>query len=85
MRKTEKKSVMLERAEIPIRAVATSEMLPGNIGYIRLDSFISSKANSEMKLALKKLSGADGIVLDLRNNPGWFARKCNRNCKHVPR
>ncbi len=70
MRKTEKKSVMLERAEIPIRAVATSEMLPGNIGYIRLDSFISSKANSEMKLALKKLSGADGIVLDLRNNPG---------------
>jgi carboxyl-terminal processing protease len=70
MRKTEKKSVMLERAEIPIRAVASSEMLPGNIGYIRLDSFISSKANSEMKLALKKLSGADGIVLDLRNNPG---------------
>ncbi|MBI2812605.1 MAG: S41 family peptidase [Candidatus Melainabacteria bacterium] len=70
MRKAEKKSVMLERAEIPIRAVATSEMLPGNIGYIRLDSFISSKANSEMKLALKKLSGADGIVLDLRNNPG---------------
>lgn len=70
MRKTEKKSVMLERAEIPIRAVASSEMLPGNIAYIRLDSFISSKANSEMKLALKKLSGADGIVLDLRNNPG---------------
>lgn len=70
MRKAEKKTVMLERAEIPIRAVATSEMLPGNIGYIRLDSFISSKANSEMKLALKKLSGADGIVLDLRNNPG---------------
>lgn len=70
MRKAEKKSVILERAEIPIRAVATSEMLPGNIGYIRLDSFISSKANSEMKLALKKLSGADGIVLDLRNNPG---------------
>jgi carboxyl-terminal processing protease len=70
MRKTEKKAVVLERAEIPIRAVATSEMLPGNIGYIRLDSFISSKANAEMKTALKKLSGADGIILDLRNNPG---------------
>jgi carboxyl-terminal processing protease len=35
-----------------------------------LDSFISSKANAEMKIALKKVSGADGIVLDLRNNPG---------------
>jgi carboxyl-terminal processing protease len=70
MRKTEKKAVMLERAEIPIRAVAACELLPGNIGYIRLDSFISSKANAEMKIALKKVSGADGIVLDLRNNPG---------------
>jgi len=69
-RKTEKKVVALHRAEIPIRAVATQELLPGNIGYIRLDSFISSKANTEMKAALKKLSGADGIVLDLRNNPG---------------
>src|SRR6202012_2365704 len=48
----------------------TTELLPGNIGYIRLDSFISSKANSEMRIALKKLSTADGIILDLRNNPG---------------
>lgn len=70
MRKTDKKVVTLHRAEIPIRAVATQELLPGNIGYIRLDSFISSKANQEMKSALKKLSGADGIILDLRNNPG---------------
>jgi len=69
-RKTERKKVVMSRAEIPIRAVATQELLPGNIGYIRLDSFISSKANTEMRNALKKLSGADGIILDLRNNPG---------------
>ncbi|HEY9719425.1 MAG TPA: S41 family peptidase [Trichormus sp.] len=69
-RKTERKKVVITRAEIPIRAVATQELLPGNIGYIRLDSFISSKANTEMRNALKKLSGADGIILDLRNNPG---------------
>jgi carboxyl-terminal processing protease len=70
MRKADKKVVPLRRAEIPIRAVATQELLPGNIGYIRLDSFISSKANTEMRKALEKLSGADGIILDLRNNPG---------------
>jgi carboxyl-terminal processing protease len=70
MRKMEKRKVVLSRAEIPIKAVVTQELLPGNIGYIRLDSFISSKANQEMKSALKKLSNADGIVLDLRNNPG---------------
>lgn len=70
MRKQEHKKVALTRAEIPIKAVASSEILPGNIGYVRLDSFISSKANYEMKQALNKLSGTDGIILDLRNNPG---------------
>lgn len=60
----------LTRAEIPIRAVARKEVLPGNIGYIRLDSFISSKAAEEMKDALAQVSGTDGLILDLRNNPG---------------
>ena len=70
LRKLEKKKVAMNRAEIPIRAVANTEILPGNIGYIRLDSFISSKANTEMRDALKKTSSADGLIIDLRNNPG---------------
>ncbi|HEY9712105.1 MAG TPA: S41 family peptidase [Chroococcales cyanobacterium] len=69
-RKNEHKKIPLVRAEIPIKAVAAAEVLPGNIGYIRLDSFISSKATSEMKQALKKVSNTDGLILDLRNNPG---------------
>lgn len=70
LRGTEHKKFTLTRAEIPIRAVANESTLPGNIGYIRLDSFISSKANDEMRRALKDLSGTGGIILDLRNNPG---------------
>lgn len=69
-RKTERKKVTLKRAEIPIRAVVSKEYLPGNLGYIRLDSFISNKACDEMKEALVKLKNADGIILDLRSNPG---------------
>lgn len=65
-----RKKVRLQRAEIPIRAVANCEILPGNIGYIRLDSFISSKANSEMRDSLRKVENTSGIILDLRNNPG---------------
>jgi carboxyl-terminal processing protease len=65
-----RKEVNLKRAEIPIQAVVTQEILPGNIGYIRLDSFISNKAEKEMKDALQKLDKADGLILDLRNNPG---------------
>ena len=74
LRKTDKhedkRKVSLKRAEIPIKAVASCEVLPGNLGYIRLDSFISQKANSEMRQALKKLSSTDGLIIDLRNNPG---------------
>ncbi len=70
MRKTERRKVMLSRAEIPIRAVASTEKLPDNIGYIRLDSFISQKANQEMRQSLKKLADCDGLIIDLRNNPG---------------
>ncbi len=70
LRGSEHKKFTLMRAEIPIRAVANQTTLPGNLGYIRLDSFISSKANEEMRKALKDLSGTSGIILDLRNNPG---------------
>lgn len=70
LRGTEQKKVLLTRAEIPIRAVANEVVLPGNIGYIRLDSFISQKANEEMRQSLKHLSSCNGLILDLRNNPG---------------
>jgi len=60
----------LTRAEIPIKAVTKAVILPGNVGYIRLDSFISAKATEELKDALSKVEGADSLVLDLRNNPG---------------
>lgn len=69
-RKATRRKVMLTREEIPIKAVASAELLPGNIGYIRLDSFISQKANQEMRLALKKLNSTEGLIIDLRNNPG---------------
>lgn len=70
LRNTKREQVNLIRAEIPIKAIASCEVLPGNIGYVRLDSFISQKANDEMKEALKKVSSCKGLILDLRNNPG---------------
>jgi len=70
LRGAKRRKVTIVRAEIPIRAVVSQEILPGNIGYIRLDSFISSKANHEMRLALKRMSQTDALILDLRHNPG---------------
>jgi len=62
--------VAVRREEIPIKAVQTAQLLDGNIGYIRLTSFISQQATHEMREALNKLNGAHGLILDLRDNPG---------------
>lgn len=70
VRGKQKIKVAITRGEIPIKAVQTAKMLPGDIGYIRLSSFISEQATREMKEALSKLGGAKGIILDLRGNPG---------------
>lgn len=70
LRSGEKRAATMTRAEVPIKAVANVETLPSNIGYIRLDSFISHKANDEMRDALKKVGTTKGLIVDLRNNPG---------------
>lgn len=63
---------VITRAEIPIKAIAKghSKIIRSNIGYIRLNSFISKDASKEMKDAVKQLSKAEGLLIDLRDNPG---------------
>ncbi len=70
IRNKQKISVAITRAEIPIKAVQTSKIIDGDIGYIRLSSFISQQANKEMRDALSQVAKAKGIILDLRDNPG---------------
>ena len=63
------RTVNIVRQEIVIHAVS-SRMLDNNIGYINLSTFISNDAAREFKQALAKLSHADGLIVDLRDNPG---------------
>jgi retinol-binding protein 3 len=47
------------------------EIMPGNIGYIRLDRFTGSdNAIITAKSAMQFLSNSDAIIIDLRYNPG---------------
>jgi carboxyl-terminal processing protease len=64
-------TISVVRATIAVADV-TYRMLPGNIGYIRLDDFDRNDATEETKDALKALKGARAIILDLRSNPGGF-------------
>lgn len=64
----------IERANIELKSVSTKAPKIGkvddNIGYIRLSSFISRNAASEFQQALNSMKDKDGIIIDLRSNPG---------------
>ncbi len=59
-----------DNIEIP---TARGEMLPGDIGYVRLDSFGGETA-AELEEAMQNLErqGMKALVLDLRNNSGGY-------------
>lgn len=47
-------------------------MLPGNIGYVSLETFISDKGNDQLQAAIAELKskGAQKLIFDLRDNGG---------------
>ncbi len=64
----------IARDEIKLKSVSTNNPLglavPNNIGYIKLSTFLSSNAATEVQAALKDESNKGGYILDLRSNPG---------------
>lgn len=60
----------ITRAKIDVPNIE-SELLEGNLGYIRLYSFTEPAAD-DLRNAITTLAGqgADGFILDLRDNPG---------------
>jgi carboxyl-terminal processing protease len=58
------------RDEIPHYSIPFTFFVRPKVGYIRIDSFTET-TESELAESLKKLgSNLEGLVLDLRNNPG---------------
>jgi C-terminal processing protease CtpA/Prc len=60
------------RSEQEAPCVSDTRVLPGNVGYIKLDNFSSATVATEMKQAFRKLAKTNGIVLDMRDNHGGF-------------
>jgi len=68
---TELKEFELERAIIKIESIREATLLDDHIGYVRLSDF-RERTTQDLEDALKKLKdqAMDGLILDLRNNPG---------------
>lgn len=66
----------LKRAKIILQTVK-SEILDGQIGYIRISSFEKHTAEDFRKaLRNMELNGVKGLVIDLRDNPGGLVDVC---------
>ena len=65
-------TVSVMRDEIPQSAVQYSGILKPGIGYVHVTGFTSENTDSDLAAALKKMdySHLDGLILDLRGNPG---------------
>jgi carboxyl-terminal processing protease len=61
--------VTITRAIIKIRSVKYKELENGKIGYIRITQF-QEKTDEQLKGVLEKFKDKEGIIIDLRNNPG---------------
>ena len=68
------KAYSIVRDEIEIKSVSVKPpletVIPGDIKYIRLSSFISKNAAGEIESILNDSADAKGYIIDLRSNPG---------------
>lgn len=72
--------IKVTRGEIQLKSVQTVKMLSSDIGYIRLSTFMSTRAAQEVQDALVTLTPARGIILDLRENPGGLVSNAIEIC-----
>jgi tetratricopeptide (TPR) repeat protein len=59
---------------LPTSRTVIAEERPGGLGYIRLSNLADPKVIEEVRKALLELRDKEGIILDLRGNPGGFSR-----------
>jgi carboxyl-terminal processing protease len=60
----------IQRDSVHVGAV-TAEVLEGNLGYVLMDRVARNSA-AEMDSALAVLSGSEGLIIDVRRNPGGY-------------
>jgi len=66
----EQRDVSITRGEIPVFCVFDSRMMDKEIGYISIDTYISTSSVDDIIQNLSKLKSAKGIIVDLRGNCG---------------
>ncbi len=81
-----KVSITRDRIEVP--SVSWSPIPNSDVSYIKISQFTAG-VDRELEIALREITGAganQGIILDLRNNPGGFLQQAIRaNSQFLPK
>ncbi|CAN5410771.1 S41 family peptidase [soil metagenome] len=75
--------VRVRRSELELENISYKELLPSNVGYIRLTRF-SRRSAEDVRRALDEFrskSPLKGVILDLRDNPGGLLDAAVGICK----
>jgi carboxyl-terminal processing protease len=80
LRNSEKLDYNIPRRQLTLRAVH-GKILKDKIGYIKIDSF-KEEVNREFRQEFEKMAnkGINGLILDLRNNPGGLVISARDLC-----
>ena len=83
LRNGEKLTFNLTLQEIKVE-VASGELLPGNIGLIRIVNFNANCAKETIALVNSlRAQGADKLIFDVRNNPGGYVNEMVKVLDHL--
>lgn len=62
--------INIKRDDIPTKSVSLAFRLDSNVGYVRIDSFLSRTLAEEFTQQVNTLGSIDALIIDLRNNSG---------------
>jgi len=71
------------RTELESHESATiSRILPGNIAYLRIETFFQEDIFEQVTREVEKLCGCDALILDLRGNGGGLLDRTGNCCEY---
>ncbi|MCC6977496.1 MAG: hypothetical protein IT343_04200 [Candidatus Melainabacteria bacterium] len=59
-----------------------ARILPGNIAYLRIETFFQEDIFEQVTAAVEKLAACDGLILDLRGNGGGLLDETGHCCEY---
>lgn len=72
----------VEERDCSEESVVFSRILPGNIGYLRIQTFFRSDIVEQVTAEVEKLKDCDALIIDVRDNGGGLLDQTGHCCEY---